>query len=213
MSLRRAVARVPDHLQLALAAVVVAQHAGGIVLGDVDLAVGALGRRHHVALGGHPADLLDLRAEEGLLAQHHLEAVVVRRVVAAGDHDGAVGSGVVAAKYSIGVATAADAERLHAAGAQPGDQLRLQVRGGQPAVIADRNLGPAAARATMEPKQRPMAKASSGWRVFPTIPRMSYSRSGVGRNWCGTVIFRRVSAACGNRGQPRWTVGRFALVA
>ena len=36
------------------------------------------------------AELLDVLAEEGAVLQHHLEAVVIGRVVAAGDHDAAV---------------------------------------------------------------------------------------------------------------------------
>ncbi len=42
-------------------------------------------------------------AEERLACEHHLEAVVVGRVVAAGQHHGAIRLQVVAAKYSIGV--------------------------------------------------------------------------------------------------------------
>ena len=38
----------------------------------------------------HPPELLDVRAEEGAAAEHHLEAVIVGRIVAAGDHDAAV---------------------------------------------------------------------------------------------------------------------------
>src|SRR3712207_3265308 len=44
-------------------------------------------------------------------------------------------------------------------------------------------------RTMTEPKQRPMAKASSGFKVSPTMPRMSYSRSTVGlKRWLKTVI-------------------------
>src|SRR5580704_13235454 len=44
------------------------------------------------------------------------------------------------------------------------------------------------ARATMEPKQRPMANASAVDKVRPTIPRMSYSRSEVGSKSCLNVM-------------------------
>jgi len=40
-----------------------------------------------------PADLLDLLAVDGAGAADHLEAVVLRGVVASGDHDRAVGLG------------------------------------------------------------------------------------------------------------------------
>ena len=81
------------------------------VPGDLELAAGlrrpAAGARHsrrapassrplpcaglEVALGGDLAQLLDVGAEERLLAHHHLEAVVVGRIVRAGDLDAAVG--------------------------------------------------------------------------------------------------------------------------
>src|SRR5580658_9180581 len=44
------------------------------------------------------------------------------------------------------------------------------------------------ARATMEPKQRPMAHASAVDKVRPTMPRMSYSRSEVGSKSCLNVM-------------------------
>ncbi len=42
------------------------------------------------ALGGQPADSLDILAEERAALEHHLETVVIRRVMAAGDLDTAI---------------------------------------------------------------------------------------------------------------------------
>src|ERR1700727_477055 len=41
----------------------------------------------------------------------------------------------------------------------------------------------------IEPKQRPMANASAGPSVRPTMPRMSYSRSEVGSKSCRNAMF------------------------
>jgi hypothetical protein len=137
---RRAVARVPHHLQRAVAAIPVAQHACRVVLGDVVLAVVAGGRgRHHVAVPRHPPELDDLRAVERLAGEHHLEAVVVRRVVAAGDHRGAVRLQRVVGEIQHRRRHQPDADHFQPAGPQPGDQLRLQVGRGQAPVIADRH--------------------------------------------------------------------------
>ena len=86
-----AVAVVPDDVEGASAAVPILGEAGDVLFGDVDASVAAARLGHHVAGGGHGADLLDLGAEKGFSGEHHLEAVVVRRVVAAGQHDGAAG--------------------------------------------------------------------------------------------------------------------------
>src|ERR1700722_13511095 len=40
----------------------------------------------------------------------------------------------------------------------------------------------------IEPKQRPMANASAGPSVWPTMPRMSYSRSEVGSKSCRNAM-------------------------
>src|SRR5262249_4298405 len=45
-------------------------------------------------------------------------------------------------------------------------------------------------RFTSVPKVRPMARASAGWMVRPTMPRMSYSRSTVGSNLCAVSVMQ-----------------------
>ena len=106
---------------------------------DVDAAIGPGGFRHHIAGGGHGAEVGDLLAVERLAPAHHLEAVVVGRVVTAGDHDGAVGRQRGGGVVQHGRGSAADADHVGAAGLQAGDQCRFQFRAGQPAVIADRD--------------------------------------------------------------------------
>ena len=140
-----AVARVPYHLQRALAAVPVSQHAIGIAGGNVHAAVAARALGHDVALRGHAADLLDRRAVERLPADHHLEAVVVGRVVAARHHHRAVRLLVIGGEIQHRRRAEPDAHHLEPAGAQPGHQLPLEFRGMQAAVIADGHARAAAA--------------------------------------------------------------------
>lgn len=85
-----AVAVVPDNLQLAVAAVVILQKAFDILFLDIDGFHRALCFGNNVAFAGQMTEMLDLLTEERLVGQHHLEAVVVGRVVAARDHDRAI---------------------------------------------------------------------------------------------------------------------------
>ena len=82
------VAGVPGHLQGR--AVEVAQQAVDVAVEDVDLLDAALAVIEVAGGGGGPQGL-DVPAIAGLLADHHLEAVVVRRIVRSGDHHAAVG--------------------------------------------------------------------------------------------------------------------------
>ena len=98
-----------------------------------------------VALGAHAAELLDVFAEERLVLQHHLEAVVVGRVMAAGDHDAAVDL-----QRRLGVIEhrrrpQADPHHVDAALRQALDQRRFELDRGDATVAAHRHAGAAGA--------------------------------------------------------------------
>ena len=82
---------VPDDFEFFIAAVPVLQEAGDVGFADVFFGDAAFGFRHYVADGGAGAEVEDGWAEEWLFPQHHFEAVIVGRVVAAGHHYRAVG--------------------------------------------------------------------------------------------------------------------------
>ena len=64
------------------------------------------------------AQCLDVRAEEAALAEHHLESVVLRRVVRAGHHDAAIGIEFVDGEVEQRRGAAFQAQRRHPAPAQ-----------------------------------------------------------------------------------------------
>ena len=108
------------------------------------LAAGRLG--HHVADRGLLADELNLQTEKRFAAEHHLETVIVRRVVAAGDHDGAVGRQRGRGEIQHRRRTTADAQNLHAARHQARHELRLEFRRRQAAIVAHRDARSSAGR-------------------------------------------------------------------
>ena len=129
---RGAVARVDHDLEVGQRRQVdEAQQLADIVVSHVDLAVFArrVGNLPFVALG-NPANVLEARVAAdgpGLLA-HHLEAVVVGRVVAGRNHDAAVGAELAGAV--IDHLGAADADVQHVAarlGETPGHRRRQLV--------------------------------------------------------------------------------------
>ena len=136
-----AVTVIPDHFQHAVAAIPVGEQARDIVAGDVQPLLRAGGCCHHVARRRDRAQVADGGAEEWLLAQHHLEAVLVGRVVAARYHHRAVGAerhgGVIQHRRRA----AADPGHGRAARHQTADQCLLQLRAGQPPVIGHHDLG------------------------------------------------------------------------
>ena len=89
---------------------------------------------------GHLAQLHDVRAEERPALEHHLEAVVIGRIVAAGNHDAAVdivhaGFGIIEHRRRA----EADLHHIAAGGGEALYQRRLQHRRAFAAVIADRH--------------------------------------------------------------------------
>src|SRR6185312_4431429 len=83
------------------------------------------------------AELQDLLAIEGAAPEHDLEAVIVRRIVRAGDLDAGIGLELVHGEIEHRRRAEPDAQHLEAAGAEPADQRLLERRRAQPTVIAD----------------------------------------------------------------------------
>ena len=109
-----------------------------------------------VAGGGHRAHLLDVGAEKGVAAERHLEAVIVGRIVAAGDHDAAgdveLGGGEIEHRRR----PEADLHHIHAAFGEAADQRGLHERRAFAAVAADRDAraaGAARERAEAAPER------------------------------------------------------------
>ena len=97
---------------------------------------------------GQPAlDLLrqalDRVAVDGLAAHHHLQTVVVRRVVAAGDGDARSGAELVGAVVDHRRGHHADVDHAHAGRTEPVRQFGGQRRSGQAPVAADDGFGTA----------------------------------------------------------------------
>ena len=131
----------------------------------------------HVVLGLDAlAQALDLVAVDRAAGQHHLEAVVVLRVVAAGDLDAAVAA-VLAARGGHVV----QHRRRHRADVdhvEPGRRQAADQRGAPaPAPTGARRARPPPParprpRASL-PKARPRCSANASSIVWPTMPRMS----------------------------------------
>src|SRR6185312_7160289 len=85
------------------------------------------------------AQALDVLAEERLLAEHQLEAVVVSGVVRAGDHDAAIDRQRVDGKIEHRRGPKADADDIDAALGEAGDQRADELGRAQAAVAADRH--------------------------------------------------------------------------
>ena len=87
--------------------------------------------------GGGLRQRLDVGAEERPPAQHHLDPVVVRRIVRAGDHHAAVARALVNGEVEHRGGTQADAEHVGAGVREALDQAILQARRAQPAIAPD----------------------------------------------------------------------------
>ena len=141
----RTIAGVPDDRQLAPAGGKVSEQPLDVGVEHRALedaaAPGGIG-----ALGGNPAELLDPLAIERGLAEHHLEAVVARRIVRAGHLEAAVRVQVMDREVEHRRRSAADREHLDAARAKTVAQRLGQLGRAQPAVEAEADP-PAAGRA------------------------------------------------------------------
>ena len=121
-----AVAGVPGDGQVA-GAVIVPHHAVHIGVLDVDVLRRAFAG-HIIGLRRDDAQVEDLLAVDRTLAQHHLDAVVVRRVVRAGDHDAGRRLAVAGGEIQHRRGAEPDPQHMQAAGDQTlhhgGFQLR-----------------------------------------------------------------------------------------
>src|SRR5262249_12838099 len=91
-----------------------------------------------VALRRHGAEVLDLFAEERLLAHHHLEAIVVGRIVRPRDLDAAVDIQVIDGEVEHGRGDDTDIGHVDAGFGQALDAGRRQLGRTQSAVVAQR---------------------------------------------------------------------------
>jgi len=116
------------HAKRSIAAIPVLQKSGEIIVSDIDGTIGSRGLRNNVARCGHRAEVGNLLAIERLATAHHLEAVVIWRIVAPSDHDRAVGRQRGGREIEHGRWSAADTHHLDAAGLQTVDQRCFQFR-------------------------------------------------------------------------------------
>ena len=126
------------------------------------------------------AELLDVVAEERRLAEHHLEAVVVRRVVRAGDHHAAVERrGRRTAKYSIGVGPRPIRTTSSPLAARPSTRAASSSGELQPAVIADRDaLAAACAPPRCRSRGRSRAHPRGGQRLADDAADVVFAQDG-----------------------------------
>ena len=112
----------------------------GVALQDVNLGDGPCAAGQVVGLQAGVQGL-DLLIGQGVASDDDLEAVVVRRVVAAGEHDPGFARQYVGGVVQRGGWYQADVADVAAAVSQALDQLLDQLRAGQAAVTAYRNVG------------------------------------------------------------------------
>ena len=98
------------------------------------------------ACGGERPERPDALAEERLARHHHLEAVVVGRVVRAGDHDARVEAQLVHGEIEHRRRPETDAGHIDAGRGKPPHQRRLEAGRAQPAVMAHRCAPPSGPR-------------------------------------------------------------------
>ncbi len=106
---------------------------GGLDVGHAALALAVL----QVAGLDAPLQILDRVERQRRAADHHLQAVVVGRVVAAGDRDAGVAAEFVGGEVGDRGRHAADVDGVHAGGADAVHQRAGQFGAGQAAVAAD----------------------------------------------------------------------------
>ena len=130
----RAVAGIPRHRERI-----------GAGLGEEapDIGGGKISPRHPArtfrerALGDGPRQCLDVGAVERPASEHHLDAVIGRRIVRARDHHPAVAPALVDGEVEHRRRAHADAEHIGPGGGKPLDQTGLEGRRGQAAVAPD----------------------------------------------------------------------------
>ena len=140
------------------------------------------------------ADRLDVVARQRRVVDHHLEAVVVGRVVAAGDHHAAAGAEVLGGEVRHRRGDHAEVDHVRA-GTRAG--RRSALRRARDRTVARRGRWRTCrvrAPAQREPRACPTARTTSGVSVLPTMPRMSYALK-ISRGRFMRVIFSRLPRA------------------
>ena len=99
----------------------------------------APGALRHAPGFNAPPEFLDRLAGERAAGDHHLDAVVIRRIVAAGEHDRAAAPEVVGREVSDRRGHHADIDNVRAACRDAFGERRRQFRSGQATVAADGN--------------------------------------------------------------------------
>jgi hypothetical protein len=130
---------------------------------------GAVGE---IVLGDASAQALDHVAVERLAAEHHLEAVVIGRVMAAGHRHAGVAAELVRGEVGERRGHAADVDDVDAGGADAVGERAGERRAGQATVAPDRNAVCPRATASL-PSAWPIARTASGVSTVSTMPRMS----------------------------------------
>ena len=149
-----AVAGIPHHVERPARAKIAHQPV------DIGIQQGRLAARTlrvgEGAFGRELAQLLDLRAVQRLLAEHHLEAVVARRVVRAGDLQAAVGREMVHREIHHRGRAATDPKDLDAAALQTVRQGLGELGRAQAAIEseADPTTAPGPQHGRIGPAQR-----------------------------------------------------------
>ena len=143
---RHAIASIHHHLQGA-GQLHLASNAGDVVGHHVQRAHrarrGGKQRRITCRISQRGRDVADVLAVQRGAAQHHLQAVVFGRVVAAGDGHARATAGQHRGEVHQRRGHHADVDHVHPGGTQPGRQRSRQRRARQPAVTAHHHLADA----------------------------------------------------------------------
>ena len=126
-----------------------------------------------------PENLLNLFAVDRALAVHHLESVIIGRIVAAGDHHAAVGLQMEYGIIEQRRGNHAEIGHVAAGGEQPGEQGVVEAVGTQTAIPRQIDFR-AFLRQQYVPRARPRSRTSGSGSSWSAMPRISYSRKIVG---------------------------------
>ena len=118
----------------------IAENALQIALANIHLAVSAVAGCEYFAFDALP-QLLDGLTGKRLAGDHHLQSVVVRRIVTAGDHDAGAGLQFVRREIQHGRGHTSDVDHVDAASLQATTERLGQVGAGKASVASDDHLG------------------------------------------------------------------------
>src|SRR6185437_306735 len=171
-----AVAGVPGYLERTLA-VVVAHQTRDIGVEDAVLGDGS-GTGGKIARRRDPTETLDVGPEERLLLDHHLEAVVVRRVVRAGDHDPGIDLQREGGEIEHRRRPQPDAHDIAAAFRQTANERRFQLGRAQPSVKPDGDTPQALLDENAREGTADGVRVGCGERVADDAPYVVFAQDG-----------------------------------